>query len=192
LRAADKIKPEREPFMPKLLLAACALTICLLTLAQQAQATPAMTSNSCNAPVYRQFDFWLGDWDTYRIKDDKPADVSVARNRITSILGGCALHEAYTRTDGYAGESFTTYDTSRKVWHQTWVSNQGELTVVEGTQQGDRIVLSGSVIDAQGQQLQRVSWEPWHDGVREVCEGSRDGGKTWTLLFDIQFRKHRA
>jgi hypothetical protein len=178
--------------MLKPLLVACALTTCLTTIPQQGYATPAVTSNSCSAPIYRQFDFWLGDWDTYRIKDDKPADTSVARNRVTSILGGCALHETYTRTDGYAGESFTTYDASRKVWHQTWVSNQGELTVVEGTQQGDRMVLTGSVIDAQGAQLQRVSWEPWHGGVREICMGSRDGGKTWALLFDIQFRKHRT
>jgi hypothetical protein len=178
--------------MSKLLLLACGLATWLLILPQQGQATPAMTSSSCAAPAFRQFDFWLGDWDTYRIKDDKPADVSVARNRVTSILGGCALHEAYTRTDGYAGESFTIYDASRKVWHQTWVSNQGELTIVEGTQQGDRIVMSGSVTDAQGVQQQRVSWEPWHGGVREICEGSRDGGKTWTLLFDIQFRKHPA
>lgn len=179
--------------MQKLPLITCAvMAICLLTAPRHADATPAMTSNSCTAEVYRHFDFWLGDWDTYRIKDNKPTDTSVARNRVTSILDGCALHEAYTRTDGYAGESFTSYDITRKVWHQTWVSNQGELNVMEGTQQGNRIVLTGSVVDAQGTQLQRVSWEPWQGGVREVCEGSRDGGKTWTVLFDIQFRKHQA
>ncbi|GLQ96884.1 hypothetical protein [Dyella mobilis] len=180
--------------MLKLSLTACAAAICLMAAPKMAAATPAMTSNHayCSAPAYRQFDFWLGDWDTYRIKDDKPGDVSVARNRVTSMLDGCALHEAYTRNDGYAGESYTSYDASRKVWHQTWVSNQGELNVMEGTQQGDRIVLSGEVTDGQGVQLQRVSWEPWQGGVRETCEGSRDGGKTWTVLFDILFRKHQA
>jgi hypothetical protein len=178
--------------MTKLLLVACALTIYLLANPLDGYATPAMTSNSCHASAYRQFDFWLGDWDTYRINNDQVARTSVARNRVTSILGGCALHEAYTRTDGYAGESFTTYDMSRKVWHQTWVSNQGELTVVEGTQEGDSIVLTGRIVDTQGEQLQRVSWASWHGGVREICMGSRDGGKTWTVLFDVQFRKHQA
>lgn len=179
--------------MQKLPFITCAvLAICLLTVPRHSDATPAMTSNSCTAEVYRHFDFWLGDWNTYRIKDNKPINTSVARNRVTSILDGCALHEVYTRTDGYAGESFTSYDITRKVWHQTWVSNQGELNVMEGTQQGDRIVLTGSVVDAQGTQLQRVSWEPWQGGVREICEGSRDGGKTWAVLFDIQFRKHQA
>lgn len=178
--------------MPRLSFAAFVVTILLSSMPQPGNTTPVTAPNTCTGTAYRSFDFWLGDWDTYRITDDKPAASSVARNRITAILGGCALHEAYTRTDGYAGESFTSYDASRHVWHQTWVSNQGELVVMEGTQQGDRIVLSGNVTDAQGVQLQRVSWEAWQGGVRETCAGSRDGGKTWTTLFDIQFRKHRT
>jgi hypothetical protein len=177
--------------MMKTLLAASILMILLSSPTRQASATPATTTNACAGPAYRQFDFWIGDWDTYRINNGNPAQTSVARNRVTAILQGCALHESYTRNDGYAGESFTSYDASRKVWHQTWVSNQGELTVVEGTQQGNRITLSGSITDNQGVQWQRVSWEPWQGGVREICIGSRDGGKTWTTLFDIQFRKHR-
>lgn len=178
--------------MPKLPPIAFILMTFALTsiLPKSVNATPVMTPNYCSAPEYRQFDFWLGDWDTYRIKDEKVSTTSVARNHVTSILGGCALHEVYTRNDGYAGESFTIYDASRHVWHQSWVSNQGELNVVEGTREGNRIVLTGNVTDAQGVQQQRVTWEPVKDGVREVCVGSRDGGKTWTVLFDILFRHH--
>jgi hypothetical protein len=180
--------------MPKLPLIACVLmtSSLLVIVPKSTQATPAMTSNYCKAPEFKQFDFWLGDWDTFRIKDEKPAGTSVARNRVTSILGGCALHEVYTRTDGYSGESFTIYDSSRHVWHQSWVSNQGELAVVEGTREGNNIVLSGHITDAQGMQLQRVTWKPVKDGVRETCLGSRDHGKTWTVLFDILFRPHVA
>ncbi|RUL64071.1 hypothetical protein EKH79_08405 [Dyella dinghuensis] len=180
--------------MPKLPLIACVLmtSSLLVIVPKSTQATPAMTSNYCKAPEFRQFDFWLGDWDTFRIKDEKPASTSVARNRVTSILGGCALREVYTRTDGYSGESFTIYDASRNVWHQSWVSNQGELVVVEGAREGNNIVLSGRITDTQGVQLQRVTWEPVKDGVRETCLGSRDNGKTWTVLFDILFRPHAA
>ena len=136
--------------MPKLPLIACVLmtSSLLVIVPKSAQATPAMTSNYCNAPEFRQFDFWLGDWDTFRIKDEKPTTTSVARNRVTSILGGCALHEIYTCTDGYSGESFTIYDASRNVWHQSWVSNQGELVVVEGAREGSNIVLNGRIADA--------------------------------------------
>jgi hypothetical protein len=178
--------------MPKLPLIACFLmtSSLLVIVPKSTNATPAMTSNYCAAPEYRQFDFWLGDWDTFRIKDEKPGYTSVARNHVTAMLGGCALHEVYTRTDGYSGESFTIYDASRKVWHQSWVSNHGELVVVEGTRHDNDMVLNGSIIDAQGTQWQRVTWKPVKDGVRETCLGSRDGGKTWTVLFDILFRPH--
>ncbi|GAA0706472.1 hypothetical protein [Dokdonella soli] len=151
-------------------------------------AASGSTAPHCRAPEYRQFDFWLGDWDTYRV--NKPGQPSVARNRVTSILGGCVLFEVYERNDGYTGESFTTYDATRKLWHQSWVTNEGELLVAEGTQQGKRIVLTGASRDAKGESLLKVSWEPQADGVREIAEESRDGGKTWTPSFDILFRPH--
>lgn len=152
-------------------------------------AVHAHTATHCNAPSYHQFDFWLGDWDTYRVAS--PHSDSVARNRVTSILDNCVLHESYDRADGYAGESFTIYDATRKVWHQTWVTNEGELLVAEGKKVGNKIVLTGKVSDAEGEELQRVSWTPQGESVRETADSSRDGGKTWAPLFDILFRKHR-
>ncbi len=41
---------------------------------------------SCPGPEYRQFDFWVGEWDV-ALPDGKPAGT----NRIAPILGGCAL-----------------------------------------------------------------------------------------------------
>lgn len=149
-------------------------------------ATP---SPQCTDAAHHEFDFWLGDWDTFRIgKFNAP---SVARNQVTSILGGCVLHEVYTRTDGYTGESFTIYDSARKRWHQSWVSNEGELLVAEGSRQGKQIVLTGSTVDDKGETLHRVSWEVVSDGVRETATQSRDGGKTWQPDFDIVFRKRQ-
>lgn len=146
-------------------------------------------SRPCTDAAHHEFDFWLGDWDTFRI--GKANTSSVARNQVTSILGGCVLHEVYTRTDGYTGESFTIYDSARKRWHQSWVSNEGELLVAEGTRQGKQIVLTGSTIDDKGETLHRVSWEEVSDGVRETATQSRDGGKTWQPDFDIVFRKRQ-
>ncbi|HEX7731174.1 MAG TPA: hypothetical protein VF415_00900 [Rhodanobacter sp.] len=181
--------------MPNRLPAALvAIAIGSATPALPAQAAAAPPGTHCDAPVYRQFDYWLGDWDTYRVdKTGKvpPGADSVARNRVTAILGGCVLHEVYRRADGYTGESFTIYDATRHVWHQSWVTNEGELLVAEGGRQGKAIVLTGAARDAQGTQLQRVSWTPQGDGVRETAMQSRDGGKTWAPLFDILFRPHR-
>src|SRR5262250_6451 len=83
-------------------------------------ATGAVFAGSppgCTSAEHRRFDFWSGDWDAYEVGGgDKP----IARAHIDIILGGCALREIYEQNDGVVGQSFSTYDDSRKLWHQTW------------------------------------------------------------------------
>lgn len=96
-----------------------------------AQTTPPAP---CAAPAYHQFDFWIGDWDVF----DTGGSTKVAHARIDSILGGCVLREDYHGADGHKGQSFTIYDASRNIWHQTWVTNRGELLEIEGQIRGRR------------------------------------------------------
>lgn len=154
-----------------------------LTIAQSAKTTP------CVAPEHHKFDFWVGDWDTFDI--DKPNDV-IARNHVSQILDGCVLLEDYNQNDGHHGESFTIYDASRGVWHQSWVTNRGELLIAEGKFHDDELVLSGTdqTQDGKGRQV-RVTWKPVNGGVRETSVTSIDGGKTWQQWFDITFRPHK-
>lgn len=144
---------------------------------------------SCAAPEYRQFDFFAGDWDTY---DVGAPDLIVARNRVTPILDECAIREVYAQRDGLRGESFSTYDVSRGLWHQSWVTNRGQLLLLEGALDHGRMVLTAPERTAGGgTSLLRGTW--WRDGrsVRERAERSVDGGRTWTMVFDIVFRPHR-
>ncbi len=143
---------------------------------------------SCAGPEYRQFDFWIGDWDAYDV--GQPAK-SVARNRVDRILNGCVLLEDYQAKNGSRGESFTIYDASRKVWHQTWVTNAGKLLMIEGSKRNGEIVLSGVDHTPDGEQrMIRGVWKPVRAGVRETAMTSNDGGKTWKPWFDILFRPH--
>ncbi len=82
----------------------------------------------CSAPEYHEFDFWLGDWDSF----DFATSTKNARIRVDLILDGCVIHENYQSTDGHNRESFSIYDASRKVWHQSWVTNRGQLLIIEG------------------------------------------------------------
>lgn len=153
------------------------------------KAVAATRPASCQAPVYRQFDFWIGDWDTFDIGAlNKPP---VARNHVDAILGGCVLREVYEQSDGLVGQSFTIYDTDRHLWHQSWVTNHGQLLVLEGAQEGGRIVLNGVDHGDKGAMV-RVSWEPQANGVHEIASKSHDGGRSWQPLFDILFRPHRS
>jgi len=147
-----------------------------------ASAEPSNTA-SCAAPEYRQLDFWVGDWDVF--DSDNPT-VKVAHTRVSRLFGDCVLLEDYQGIDGHKGQSFNIYDASRKVWHQSWVTNRGELLMIEGTFQNGEIVLSGT--DHTKGMLVRGVWKPINDGVRETSIASTDNGKTWKQWFDLIFR----
>ena len=143
---------------------------------------------NCTAPEYHQFDFWLGDWDAFDA--DNPAK-PVARARITRILDGCVLLEDYEDTNGHHGQSFSVYDASRKAWHQSWVTNRGELLVIEGRFQAGEMLLNGSDLKNGSERGVRGVWKPVAGGVSETAVTSTDGGKTWQPWFDLVFRLHK-
>ena len=137
---------------------------------------------ACATAAYRQFDFWAGDWDVFDI--GSPA--KVAHARVDLILDGCVLHENYEGADGHKGQSFTIYDAARKVWHQSWVTNRGQLLIIEGKIEAGEMVLSGE--DHATGALVRGTWRPVNGGVRETAVTSTDNGKTWKPWFDLLFR----
>jgi len=151
-------------------------------------AKDAGTSTPCSSPEYRQFDFWLGDWEAFDVTTGhKDAHVKVER-----ILGGCVLHEEYDGADGHRGQSFSIHDSSRKIWQQTWVTNRGKVLTIEGNMEGSAMVLTSAECDAHGgKRLVRGEWKPTHEGVREAAVTSTDGGKTWQPWFDLMFRAKR-
>jgi hypothetical protein len=168
-----------------LLALAVGLTVAASTRRSGPRARPPA---SCAAPEFRQFDFFAGDWDTYDMGDSSKA---VARNRVTSVLGGCALREVYRQGDGLLGESLSLYDASRRRWHQSWFTNRGGLLLLDGGLEGDRMVLTGEDKAADGTTSSlRAIWRRQGTAVRETAERSTDGGTTWAPVFDIVFRPH--
>jgi hypothetical protein len=153
-------------------------------------ASPAASAKpvTCVKPEYRQFDFWIGDWDAFDV--DNPT-TKVARTRVDLILDGCVLQENYEGADGHKGQSFSIYDASRKVWHQSWVTNRGQLLVIEGKFEAGEMVLSGVDHAAAGQPLVRGVWKPVNGAVRETAMTSTVGGKNWKPWFDLVFRPHK-
>lgn len=164
--------------------------VVLLATSEMAVARVASTDSpmaaSCAAPAYRQFDFWVGDWNAF----DVGSPNKVAHARVDRILDGCVLREDYQGADGHKGQSFTIYDAARKVWHQSWVTNRGELLVIEGKSEGDEMVLTGE--DHAKGTIVRGVWKPENGGVRETADTSSDGGKTWKPWFDLVFRPNAA
>ena len=163
--------------------------VCLVPGAVVMAKPPAHAAGPCSTSVYRQFDFFAGDWDTYDVGD--PAKV-VARNKVDIILDGCVIREDYRQDDGMHGMSFSLYDAARGVWHQSWVTSRGELLLLDGGVQGDRMVFTGAQKTKDGKpSLLRGVWYRQDGGVRETATRSSDGGKSWQPVFDIVFRPHQ-
>lgn len=154
----------------------------------EVSAAASVKAQPCVAPAYRQFDFWVGDWDVVEV--ERPT-VKVARARVEVILNGCVLHEIYEAADGHKGESFSIYDVSRNTWHQSWVTNSGQLLIIEGQLQNGEMMLQGTDYLPDGRpRLVRGAWRADKDGVREIAARSTDGGTVWTQWFDLLFRPH--
>ena len=158
-----------------------------LAIAAMFAITPARAANesSCAAPEHRQFDFWLGEWNVHTA-DGKLAGI----NSIKREYGGCVLHERYSTSRGYRGESLNIYDAGRKVWHQSWVDTDGTLLLLEGGLRGKSMMLEGQSVGAKGEVTKhRITWTPNADGtVRQHWESS-DSKDAWSTAFDGTYQR---
>jgi hypothetical protein len=146
------------------------------------EAAPAPQPPPCSGEELRQFDFWLGEWEVHRWGKERSEDPAI--NRISKILGGCALREEYTNAkQGYTGTSLNFYDPISKDWHQTWIDSGGQPLYLTGGWADGKMTLSDDPQDQRPKS--RITWTPQDDGsVRQTWELSRDGGATWKTFFD--------
>jgi len=160
-----------------------ALFIALAANAEEpASGSPALAA-ACSSAAYRQFDFWIGDWDV------TSAGQPAGTNSIQPIHGGCALKENWQGSGegGISGSSFNIYDQATGKWHQTWVDSSGTLLLLDGGLVDGSMLLNGQkpARDGSGIVQHRISWTPNPDGsVRQLWEASKDEGDSWTVLFD--------
>lgn len=147
-------------------------------------ATPA---SPCQAPEYRQFDFWIGEWEVYN-----PSGVKVGDSRIERIIGSCVLLENYSGRKGYEGKSFNVYDASAKQWKQFWVDNGGAVLEFSGTFRADTLEYRATTKESAGTKLHRLSFYPLApDSVRQLWEQSTNGGANWGVAFDGRYVRKR-
>lgn len=164
-----------------------------LLVAPQAQTqtpapAPQAQPNPCDAPEFRHFDFWLGEWEV-----KGPNGGVLGANTISPISGNCGLHENWRGGGGGSGQSVNTFHRTDGKWHQVWVGSGGGILHITGGLIDGKMVLTGETIGRNAARtLQRVTWSPLPDGrVRQFWESSTDGGKTWTVAFDGYYEKKR-
>ncbi|HKI85662.1 MAG TPA: hypothetical protein VKA53_02850 [Thermoanaerobaculia bacterium] len=139
-------------------------------------------------PHYRQFDFWLGTWDV-RPKG-APDSSPPSENVVTLGYDGCVVMEHWKGRSGLTGTSFNIYDATRKQWFQTWVDSSGGLHEYHGNPDDKgNMVFVGTAPGGPGQPARVPTHLTFYrlgpDKVRQFSESSTDGGKTWSVNYDL-------
>ncbi len=143
-------------------------------------ASPAHAA--CDKTEYRQFDFWLSEWDVKSLTSGKTGSI----NTIVSLYDGCVIREEYTTPSGYSGMSINFYDTDSGRWHQTWMDNQGSPLFLSGGLVDGKMVLES---DSGRSPAQRITWSVDDSGsVRQHWEQLGDN-KAWKTVFHGLYTK---
>ncbi|HWE47107.1 MAG TPA: hypothetical protein VG407_13860 [Caulobacteraceae bacterium] len=180
--------------MGRLVIASAAA--CLVCFAQTPARAQAPTAPpTCDAPEFRAFDFWVGDWDLDF--DAAPGVLGHASNRITKDeYGPCVIAEHFELpATRYKGGSYSIYDRNARVWRQSWVDNQGGVfNLVGGPVSGQPYVfeLRTNGPAGPGGKIMRMIWQDvtpdsltWHWQAQQP-----DG--SWKDNWVLRYKRHKA
>jgi hypothetical protein len=166
----------------------CFLAVNMPTVFAQPQG--ALPKPCSTVPEYRQFDFWLGEWEVYAVNGNK-----AGQSRISMILDSCIILEEWTGGGGFSGKSFNTWNAVKRQWQQTWVDNVGGTThFLSGKSEPGKITfLADNEIGRDGKTFKRklTFYKLSDEKVRQHGERSNDGGQTWATEYDLEYRKKK-
>ncbi len=139
-------------------------------------------------PESQQFNFWIGHWKVFN-----PQGQQAGTSVIEQILGECVIFENWADFFGNKGKSFNFYNSSDKIWQQTWVDDKGTSTeFINGKYENGAMRFSSSRpgIDPQtGKKIFRrlTFFNVSSTEVRQLGERSDDEGKTWQVEYDLKY-----
>lgn len=144
-------------------------------------------------PRRHALDFWLGRWTVTSGQE------AAGSNLIEAILDGCAVTERWLDVEGHTGLSLFYFDANADRWKQVWVTDRAfaiggtkEKTEVRELTTPTRIRFQGHYPGrAPGALIEdrTTLTRETPDRVRQLIEVSKDDGKTWTPVFDAEYRR---
>ncbi|HVT99769.1 MAG TPA: tetratricopeptide repeat protein [Acidobacteriaceae bacterium] len=156
-----------------------------IALAKEVQhnATP------CDDPQFRQFDFWLGDWDVASAGDN----IHRGSSHVSKEMNGCVVWENWTSAGNpYFGKSYNTWNPNLNRWEQYWVDTAAGVMFFHGALK-DNVMdyWTDDIPQTTGGTLQRhlQFFNLGPDKVRQFSQGSTDGGKTWHTEYDFIYTR---
>ena len=139
------------------------------------------------------YDFWLGKWNAEWV--DANGNPGKGTNHIFKVLDGAVLEENFEITEGvqagFKGKSLSVFNPASGTWHQAWTDNQGGYFNFNGEVMGDRKIFKTEPVKMRGNTLQQrmVFYNIQKDRFTWDWESTKNGGKTWNLLWRINYTR---
>ena len=142
------------------------------------------------------FDFWVGEWEvTWNEADGKKGK---GLNTISKTLDENVINENFRilegQSKGFKGTSISVYQPRQKRWKQAWADNQGGyFDFVGETDNGKRIFKTQPIKNGDNEVISRMVFKDIKkDSFVWDWESSVDGGKTWKLNWQINYKRKKS
>jgi hypothetical protein len=170
-----------------------ALVVLVIICVANARQSNTVTTQpkQCSEPEQKQLDFWVGEWDL-TWPGNNPGETAHGTNTIRRILDGCIVEENFSGGDAHLrGKSVSIFDVTAGKWKQTWVDNEGGYLDFVGESKDGQMILAREATGPNGtKSLSRMVFKNiTHDEFDWSWEGSKDGGKTWKVVWPIHYKR---
>ena len=141
---------------------------------------------NCEGAPYRDFDFWVGEWDVFT-----PDGKKAGENLITLEENECLILERWTSVSGGTGQSYNYYDLAAQNWRQVWVSAAATIDYTGGLNDAGAMALEGEIAYRNGTTAPfRGVWTALADGsVRQDFEQYNAATEEWAPWFTGVYKR---
>lgn len=139
-------------------------------------------------PNFHAFDFWIGEWDVQPTGAARGPLGSGSTSIVERQLDGCVIQENWLPIGGVgAGKSFNIYNSVTKQWEQYYVDARATITHYKGVFKSDGNLYFEADQFGTPNKVRMTFFDQGPNQVRQLGHISTDGGKTWTVSFDLTY-----
>jgi len=144
-------------------------------------------NKTCTSKEYRQFDFWIGNWDVYDTLGNK-----IGENNILSLQNDCLIQENW-QSKNETGTSYNFYDKTDQMWNQVWVDNTGFVIKLKGKYSNNKMVMRSEKVNGKSGKpyYNELNWLENKDGtiLQTWFAVDKNGNKLRLIFKGIYKRK---
>ena len=101
------------------------------------------------------------------------------------------MFEHWTPPGGPEGKSFNIFNTATGQWEQYWVDARGTITLYKGAFRDDGNLYYEADQFGTTNKVRMTFFNQGPNQVRQLGHVSTDGGKTWTVSFDLTYVRNK-